>query len=115
MRGVVGKHKKVSLQELIASQIILLYAYQKINEVDDADIADGGEEWEEEDCDTGVEETKIEPPPKKNRGGRPSKKEKEMQKLLEDERANNGFAEGTSSHSCGEEECRTISVLCDPR
>ena len=33
-----------------------------------------------------VEETKIEPPPKKNRGGRPSKKEKEMQKLLEDER-----------------------------
>ena len=56
MRGVVDKQKKVSLQELISSQKIILYAYQKVNKLkNDADNADKGEEWEK-DGDAGMEE-----------------------------------------------------------
>ena len=74
------------MQELNALQVIILYVYQKISKVDDANVADEGNEWEE-GGDAVVEETEVEPPPKTNRSGCPSNIEKEMQKLLEDEGA----------------------------
>ena len=121
-RGAVGKHKKVSLRELISLQVIIFYVYQMFSKVDDADIADEGEEWEEEDCDAGVEETEIKPPPTKNRWASLEEREGNAEAAGRRESsptastgANYSSAEGTSSHSSGEEECRTISVLCDPR
>ena len=98
------------------------------NEVDDADIADEGDECEENGH-AGVEETGVKPPSKKDRGWRPSNREKEVQKL-EDERSALQLllerarqllimalqkAQAAQVATPAVKKCRTHTVLCDPR